>query len=311
MATFTLTANSDYSAIKGSLANDDTIDCDGFRLTVDEQPALTGIAVTSPGTAGTMTVNDAYDMSTWSITAGTVQMIGTFPSGATLGSATGGSVNNSHAIGTNNGTVITATAGNSASRGVNTNNGTITNANASGAITGTAVLTNNGTITNATGGAGSTSFGCQTNNGTVTNATGGQAGSAAGVSANNGTVTNATGGSGANANGVTTNTGTVLSATGGSNATAYGVATNLAIVFAADDATGFGVNNSFSAIKVVDGPNYKSRIITSGTARPVTTVYSIGTLSNLASLDPGITVITVNTGTGPAAKPTLRGGFAN
>jgi hypothetical protein len=309
MATFTLTANSDYSAIKGSLANDDTIDCDGFRLTVDEQPALTGIAVTSPGTAGTMTVNDAYDMSTWSITAGTVQMIGTFPSGATLGSATGGSVNNSNAIGTNNGTVITATAGNSASRGVNTNNGTITNANAGG-ITATCVLTNNGTITNATGGTGSTSFGCQTNNGTVTNATGGSAIGAAGVGANNGTVGIATGGSVSGAHGVNSNGGTVLSATGGSNAGAHGVLTNNAIVFAADNATGNGVQDSFSAIKVVDGPNYKSRIITSG-ASPVTTVYSIGTLSSLASVSSGITVIEVNTGTGPAAKPNLRGGFAN
>jgi hypothetical protein len=282
MATFTLTANSDYSAIKGSLANNDTIDCAGFRLTVDEQPALTGIAVTSPGTAGRMTVNGAYDMSTWSITAGTVTLIdGTFPSGATLGSSTGGSATNAHGISINGGTVTTATGGTANNRGVNINNGIVTNA------AGRGIEGNNGTVTNATGGSGISA-----------------------IAFNNGTVESATGGSANNGHGVGDNRGTVLSATGGSNAGAHGVNTNLAIVFAAEDATGFGVNNSFSAIKVVDGPNYKSRIITSG-ASPVTTVYSIGTLSNLADLDPGITVITVNTGTGPAAKPTLRGGFAN
>jgi len=309
MATFTLTANSNYSAIKGSLANDDTIDCDGFRLTVDEQPALTGIAVTSPGKAGRMTVSGAYDMSTWSITAGTVPLIdGTFPSGATLGSATGGSATGAHGIATNEGTVTNATGGASNAHGVNSNNGTVTNA--TGGSGGNGVNINNGTVTNATAGA-STSRGVNINDGTVVNATGGSGSFAQGVLINNGTVENATGGNGGSGHGVSTNNGTVLSATGGSNAGAHGVLTNLAIVFAADDATGNGVQNSFSAIKVVDGPNYKSRIITSGTARPVTTVYSIGTLSNLADLDPGITVITVNTGTGPAAKPSLRGGFAN
>jgi len=290
MATFTLTANSNYSAIKGSLANNDTIDCDGFRLTVDEAPALTGISVTSPGTAGRMTVSGAYDMSTWSITAGTVVLIdGTFPAGATLGSSTGGSANGAHGIATNAGTVTTAAGGTANSHGVNNNNGTVTNATA-------------GSVTNA--------HGVTVNNGTITNATGGSA-AAVGVTTNSGTVTNATGGSAAAAHGVIVNSGTVLSATGGSNAGAHGVNNNNAIVFAAEDATGFGVNSSFSAIKVVDGPNYKSRIISGTTDRPVTTVYSIGTLSNLANLDPGITVITVNTGTGPAAKPTLRGGFAN
>jgi len=312
MATFTLTANSNYSAIKGSLANDDTIDCDGFRLTVDEQPALTGIAVTSPGKAGRMTVNGAYDMSTWSITAGTAALIdGTFPSGATLGSATGGSAASSPGISTNNGTVGNVTGGSAnGANGIATNGGTVTNATGGSANGANGVNTNNGTVTNATGGSASGANGVFTNNGTVTNATAGN-NTGPGVSLNNGTVENATGGSGTFAHGVNTNSGTVLSAIGGSDASAHGVLTNLAIVFAADNATGNGVQNSFSAIKVVDGPNYKSRIITSGTARPVTTVYSIGTLSNLADLDPGITVITVNTGTGPAAKPTLRGGFAN
>jgi len=303
MATFTLTANSDYSAIKGSLANNDTIDCAGFRLTVDEQPALTGIAVTSPGTAGRMTVSGAYDMSTWSITAGTAALIdGTFPSGATLGSATGGSAANANGIATNAGTVTTATGGSATNaHGISINGGTVTTATG-GSANNRGVNINNGIVTNADG------RGIENNNGTVTNATGGSGISA--IAFNNGTVESATGGSANNGHGVGDNRGTVLSATGGSNAGAHGVNTNLAIVFAADDATGFGVNNSFSAIKVVDGPNYKSRIITSG-ASPVTTVYSIGTLSNLADLDPGITVITVNTGTGPAAKPSLRGGFAN
>jgi len=289
MATFTLTANSNYSAIKGSLANNDTIDCDGFRLTVDEQPALTGIAVTSPGTAGRMTVSGAYDMSTWSITAGTVPLIdGTFPSGATLGSATGGSVANAHGIATNAGTVTTAAG--------------------SPTVAAVGVNTNNGTVTNATAGSATNAHGVNNNNGTVTNATAGSA-VASGVVNNNGTVTNATGGSAAAAIGVVNNNGTVLSATGGSNASAHGVNNNNAIVFAAEDATGFGVNSSFSAIKVVDGPNYKSRIISGTTDRPVTTVYSIGTLSSLASVSSGITVIEVSAGTAP--KPNFRGGFSN
>jgi hypothetical protein len=292
MATFTLTANSNYSAIKGSLANNDTIDCDGFRLTVDEAPALTGIAVTSPGTAGRMTVNGAYDMSTWSITAGTAALIdGTFPSGATLGSATGGTATGAHGINSNAGTVTTANPG-SGTNAFGVNNNTT------------------GTVTNAVGGSANAAI--NQNTGTVVNSTGGSTNGAQGVSTNNGTVENSTGGSAGGAHGVANNNGTVLSATGGSAVNANGVLTNNAIVFAADDATGNGVRDSFSAIKVVDGPNYKSRIITLTTRNsPVTTVYSIGTLSNLADLDPGITVITVNTGTGPAAKPNLRGGFAN
>jgi hypothetical protein len=291
MATYTLTANSNYSAIKGSLANDDTIDCAGFRLTVDEAPALTGIAVTSPGTAGRMTVNGAYDMSTWSITAGTVPLIdGTFPAGATLGSSTAGSATGAHGITTNAGTVTTA---------------------AGAAVSASGINTNNGNVTNATGGSASGAHGVTFNNGTVINATGGSAGGAQGANINNGTVENATGGSASNANGVVSNNGTVLSATGGSNAGAHGVVTNTAIVFAAEDATGNGVQNSFSAIKVVDGPNYKSRIITSGTARPVTTVYSIGTLSSLASVSSGIIVIEVNENVAAAILSTLRGGFSN
>jgi len=329
MATYTLTANSNYSAIKGSLANDDTIDCDGFRLTVDEQPALTGIAVTSPGTAGRMTVSGAYDMSTWSITAGTAALIdGTFPAGATLGTATGGTATGAHGIATNAGTVTTATGGTvgvgiltnngtvtdalgSANQtGVNDNNGTVTNATGGTGANARGVFNNNGIITNATGGSASATNGVQNNNGTITNVTGSSSSTVArGCDVNNGTIENATGGSQNGSSGVQINNGTLLSATGGSNASAHGVNTNFGIVFAAEDATGFGVNNSFSAIKVVDGPNYKSRIITSGTARPVTTVYSIGPLSSLASVSSGITVIEVNEAAKP--KPSLRGGFKN
>lgn len=328
MAVFTLTANSNYSAIKGSLDNGDTIRCDTFRLTVDEQPALTNITVDSPGTAGRMTVSGAYDMSTWSIIAGTVALIdGTFPSGATLGSSTGGSANNAHGIQTNAGTVGTATGGGvNGSHGIETNNGTVTTADsgntlgshgvatnsASGSITnanggsganGIAVLTNNGAITNANGGSGTQEHAVRTNNGTVVNAIAGSGGR--GVNINNGTIEKAT------ASGqlcVLDNFGTVLEAIGSTTSSAAGVQNNFAIVFAASDNIGFGVNDSFSAIKVVDGPNYASRIITSG-SRPVTTVYSIGPLSTSASVSAGITVIEVNAGA--AALPTLRGGFSN
>jgi len=193
MAIVTISANTSYSAIKGSLSNGDTIriDTNAVRLTVDELPLLTNITVDSPGVSGRMTVSGAYNMSTWSVIAGTVPLIdGTFPSGATLGSATGGASGSAHGISTNAGTVIAANGGSaSVANGVNTNTGT---------------------VTTATGGSFNSAFGVNQNNGTVTAAIAGSVAFAHGISANNGTVTTATGGSVSNIFGIGTNVGLCL-----------------------------------------------------------------------------------------------------
>jgi hypothetical protein len=280
MAIFTISANTNYSAIKGSLANGDTIriNTNAVRLTIDEAPLLTNITVDSPGVSGRMTVSGAYDMSTWSIIAGTVALIdGTFPSGATLGSVSGGTSANAHGVATNSGTITTANGGSASNaNGVNTNNGTVTTANGG---------------TNA-------AHGVNTNNGIVTTANGGTFSNSHGVSLNNGTVTTATGGSGSITYGVNTNNGTVTTANGGSNATDYGVNTNNNLVLNASDNTGFGVNLSARGVKFVIGPTYASRIVSTGQTSPVTTVYTLGPLNPAAELDPGIEVIEMSLGSG-------------
>lgn len=314
MAIFTISSDTNYSAIKGSLANGDTIriDTNTVRLTIDEEPLLTSITVDSPGVSGRMTVSGAYDMSTWSIFAGTGTLIdGTFPAGATLGSVTGGAASGSVGISQNAGTVILSTGGTTSNcQGVGTNqpSGVVLTAIAGTGTSAVGVSANNGLVDVAISSSASSGFGVNNNNGTVNTAT---ANGNVAVLNNNGTVGVATGGSGNGHHGVGTNNGTVLEAIGGTNAGAHGVNTNLATVFAASNNTGFGVNNSFTAIKVVDGPNYASRIITSGTARPVTTVYSIGPLSSSASVSAGITVIEVSADTAAAILATLRGGFQN
>ena len=63
MATITLAANTTYSAL--TIADDDVIDLAGYLLTVNAQPGETGISITSPGTAGSVTLSGGYDLSTW------------------------------------------------------------------------------------------------------------------------------------------------------------------------------------------------------------------------------------------------------
>ena len=237
MAIFTINTNSNYSSIKSSLANGDTIriGATSVRLTIDEQPLLINILVNSPGTAGRVTVSGAWDLSTWSMVAGTAALIdGTFPSGAILGSATGGSVAGAHGINFNSGTVTTATASNVNACGVLTNNsnGLIVNAFGGTGITAQGVLTNNGTITNATGGSATNAFGVSTNNGTVTNAAGSSTAATPGVSTNNGLIVNSYGGGFANAHGVNTNgpNGTITNCYGSDTVVAQGCNTNSGLI---------------------------------------------------------------------------------
>ena len=229
MAILTISVNSNYSAIKGSLANGDTIriDTNAVRLTVDEQPLLTNITVDSPGVSGRMTVSGAYDLSTWSIVAGTVALIdGTFPAGATLGTANAGSAANS-----------------------------------------IAVVINAGTITTSNGGSGSTARGVSTNSGTIGTANGGSGNGAAGCNINNATVGIANGGSFANCHGVSTNSGSVTTANGGSIVGVFGVNINTGITLRAFDSTGLAIGSNQGGPKLIIGPDYQTAT-TSYTAVP-------------------------------------------
>jgi hypothetical protein len=273
MAIYTLSTSANYSAIKSSLANGDTIriDTNAVRLTINEQPLLTNITVDSPGVSGRVTVSGAYDLSTWSMVAGTATLIdGPFPAGATLG---------------------TLTSGAAGVFGCQTNNGTITTVIGGNANGASGVGNNNGTIINTIGGGAVNAHGCVNNNATVTNATGSSTSAASGVVNNNGTITTATGGSAATAYGVTQNNSTVRKGIGGTNATAHGVNQCDGICLEATDSTGRGVNNFRGGPKLINGPEFRTGT-TNYTA--VSRIYSIGQVSNLAAI-PGAIPITILT----------------
>jgi hypothetical protein len=275
MATVTLIANTNYSAL--TLANDDTIDCAGFVLTLNIQPTHTGIQVTSPGTAGTVVFSGAWLLPTWDFFAGANGfggMIGTLPTGATIKSITGGSASNGTGIATNNGTVTTAIGGSGTSaNGIVTNNGTVTTARGGAVTSGAGVSTNNGTVTLAIGGTTASSTGIATNNGTVTTANGGTFGSGLGVGTNNGTVTLALGGSGGVAN--------------------HGVSTNNGLCLRLTDGTGRGVSIWRGSQCFVEGPYIAGVIPTN-----IKTIYSLGALSGSATIAGDATVVTLSEGGG-------------
>lgn len=126
MATYTLTGASNWSGIKAFVANDDEVALAGYALTIDEQPTQTGISITTTGTAGTVIISGAWDLSTWSFTAGTVALIATAPEGCEIGAVTGGSVSGAHGCYYNYGTITTATGGSvSSAYGCHTNYGQV------------------------------------------------------------------------------------------------------------------------------------------------------------------------------------------
>lgn len=299
MAIYTLSTSANYSAIKGSLANGDTIriDTNAVRLTINEQPLLTNITVDSPGVSGRMTVSGAYDLSTWSIIAGTVALIdGTFPSGASLKSSTGGSSSNAFGVTTNNGTVTNANGGSGNSAfGIQANNGAVTTSTGGSGLSASGIQTNGtaGTITTAQGGTGSSAAGCVNNNGTITTATGGTGG--AGVNSNTATVGTANGGTAAASYGVLSNYSTVTKANGGTNATAFGINSCFGICLEATDSTARGINLLQGGPKLINGPEFKT-----GTTNYVNVplIYSIGQVSGSAAI-PGtipITILTAGSG---------------
>jgi hypothetical protein len=171
MATITLAANTTYSAL--TIADDDVIDLAGYLLTVNGQPGETGISITSPGTAGTVTLSGGYDLSTWSMTAGTGVLIAIIPSGTELGSLTGGSATSAYGCSTNNGTITTCTGGSGGTNasGCNTNRGTITTCTGGSATTAQGCYGNQGLITTAVGGTGTSAFGITHSYGYVLNLT--------------------------------------------------------------------------------------------------------------------------------------------
>lgn len=278
MATVTLVANTNYTLLL-TLANGDTIDCAGFRLTINAQPTHTNISVVSPGTAGRMTVSGAYDMSTWSITAGTVALIdGALPLGAVLGSSTGGSDSNAFGVTTNSGTISTSTGGSGTNaHGVSSNAST-------------------GIVTNATGSPVAAAHGVNTNAGMVITARGGSVSNSYGVSANNGAISNAIGGSTNNAYGVNVNNCSVGYAEGGTAVGAFGVNSNLGSVLRATDISEFAINFWRGNEKLIIGPAFHSRI--TNTVGTTSIVYSLGPLSSLATIEVGITVIQLSTSSG-------------
>jgi hypothetical protein len=336
MAIYTLSTSANYSAIKGSLANGDTIriDTNAVRLTIDEQPVLTGITVDSPGVSGRVTVSGAYDLSTWSMTSGTATLIdGTFPAGATLGTATGGAA---FCVNINNGTITTVQGGTvTGAGGVTTNNGTITTATGGSGTTCPGVTTNSatGTIGTANGTTGNSSQGCLVNNGYIGTANGGTGGFPVnGVGNNNGTinVVNGRSANGVNANtatgivnfangstisvafGISSNSGFVGVATGGAFASASGVSTNSGWVQRAiggTNATAYGINtNEGQCFEAADntargvnafrgGPKLiNGPEFKTGTTNYVNVprIYSIGQVSGSAAI-PGAIPITILT----------------
>jgi hypothetical protein len=335
MATITLTANTNYSAL--SVANGDTIDLAGFALTFDANPAETGVIVQSPGTNGTIAIGspNVYDFSGWSFTAGNAVLLGTLETGKTVGgnwtggaassnifaittnsgtingNVTGGSGNVSNGVFTNNGTINGNVTGGSGtnSRGVQQNNGTI-NGNVTGGTGASAagVLINAGTIDgDVAGGSGSGAAGLRDNTGLITgNVSGSGATGAHGISIfNSGTIQGqVVGGTTANVVGVVHNRGTILGGTiGGTASGAFGVSLNSGIIFGGiENATAVAVGTYEGSVLFVDGPNVIGTI-----AAPISTIYSLGTMNPSATLPSGATVITLSEGTGTAGFTGIEG----
>jgi hypothetical protein len=286
MATITLTADTDVSAL--SLANDDTIDLAGFVLTFGVQPTVTGIQVVTPGTNGRCTFPVACVIPTWDFFGGSntaAGMIGTLPANCEIGSITGGTITNSFGINTNNGTVGTATGG-----------------SAAGAF---AIGTNNHIVGIANGGTANNVRGITTNNGIIGTANGSAFGGAVGLGANFGTVGTANGGTGGSAHGVNDNNATVGTANGGGAANSYGIATNNATCLKASNNTGLAILTSRGDFKLVIGPEFQTTI--NNPAGDITTIYSIGPLSELATIPAVAEVITLSEGTGTAGFTGIRG----
>jgi hypothetical protein len=230
MSTITLTENTTYSTLM--ILDGDTIDLAGYLLTIDSEPGETGISITSPGTAGTVTLSGGYDLSSWSMTAGTVPLVVTIPAGTVLGSVTAGSDTNARGCTNNYGTITTCTGGSGSNAyGCNNNYGVITTCVAGTGSNARGCYSNysGAIITTCTGGTTTSAVGCHNNFGTITTCTGGSGIGTVGCNFNyaTGTITTCAGGTNTNANGCTNNYGVITTCTGGDSANAaYGCSVN-------------------------------------------------------------------------------------
>lgn len=278
MTTYTLASNTNVSAL--TLVDGDTIDCNGFELSIDTQPTAINISVTSPlknGTTKFVTGGMTANLSTWSFLAGFLTMIQTVPAGVTIGSVTAGSIGGRH--------------------GVQINYGTITNATGGASPLSYGVVNNAGRIVNAMGASGA---GCSSNTGIVENAIASNAGSAGyGVTTNAGKVLIATGGA---FPGVGTNNNLVITAIGGLTSVGFGVWNNYGQVLGCIDNALSGISDNFGDTKFVSGPDFQGVLSFTSTVLPVTTLYSIGPLSPLATIPPGVTVVTLKVDSGDTTE---------
>lgn len=307
MTTYTLAANTNVSAL--TLVDGDTIDCNGFKLSIDVQPTAININVGSPLKNGTVDFTGTgltANLSTWTFTAGGAIMISSLPAGVTIGNAWGSATAGRVCVGSNFGTILNARGGAYAAgigHGVNINFGTITTAwgNSFPGVLAYGVNSNLGTIGFARGDNGAA---CNTNFGIINEAFGGSVSSnSRGIVTNNGVVGTATGGSVFGAVGMLNNNGQVDRAVGGSIAGAFGVDVNNCQVFRATDNACRAVNDWNGTTKFVFGPEFQGAIVFGSVAYShITTLYSIGTLSPLATIPPGVTVVTLKVDTGDTAE---------
>lgn len=302
MATITLVADTNYSAL--SVADGDTINCNGFRLTINQQPAAINIVVNTPAKAGKVTVSGPYDLSTWSFFAGTAIMFDTaaVPVGCIIGSVTGGSSLSAACVVSNEGTILNAYGGtNVNAHGLSTNLGFATVHNAYGSTSHSAhgVNSNNesGVVLCAYGATGN---GLNTNNGVVGLARAGLTGTGDGISTNTGSVDIAQGGGVIGAQGVLTNNGNVGEAIEGTVSGAYGISVNNGSVLKATGASFTGaIQGAKNKYLFVIGPEFETPLTN---YTQLETIYSFGPLhpATKAALAEDVEVIELSLGPTPA-----------
>jgi hypothetical protein len=257
---------------------------------------------------------------TWDFFGGentTAGMINTLPANCEIGSITAGTITQSYGINTNNGIVGSVAAFTAQqSHGILTNNGTVENAiggsgsNSSGVVTnnghvatvtagpvGRGISTNNGTVGTANGSTASNANTIATNNGSIdtVNVMGGAGGSRSVVGGNNGFVHTANGGAVPNSNAIQNNNGTVFIANGGSISVSRGIGNNNGLCLRLTDDAGRGVANWNGSACFVEGP-FIDGIIPNN----IKTIYSLGPLSENATIAGDATVITLSEGAAAA-----------
>ena len=202
MATCTLSASATWTQVLAGTnidavpANNDTVALNGYALTFDIVPTVTGIEVTAVGNAGTVVFpagTTVWPFTGWVFRTGTVVLCATINTGNTVG-GTWWASNSTHAI-----------------RAITTNNGTLTGVLNAGSVANADGLGTNGVTgvvsgeiranTNGTSGG----HGCTTNNGLISGPVYGGVGSR-GVTTNSGIITGNVYG-GASGVGVQSNTG--------------------------------------------------------------------------------------------------------